>query len=254
MGYTRCVCNVVYDNSMSSCCPSCDSIRLTSFRCACGSHFWGIGENERGVDEVYCIMCEHSPWQLSFCSTCRVIKGRGALMKKPGTIKWGREQSCQDCAAAWYKKTLSVIYEQCDDDEILSNNRDESQTIIENHNIDKCTCNNILKRVVVKMVTRVKIDVVVVWCTSCGRKTRTLPYSKLGELDKRYVPSISDYAIEGINICGVNGCNENGAAEHHYAPSHIFGEAASDWPIGYLCREHHSEWHKKTKTGIYRKQ
>lgn len=48
-------------------------------------------------------------------------------------------------------------------------------------------------------------------------------------------------------MCG----QQIGSFFHHYAPRHLFGDTADKWATGYLCKEHHEEWHKKTRTGAY---
>ena len=50
--------------------------------------------------------------------------------------------------------------------------------------------------------------------------------------------------------CAVESCKNEGTEYHHFAPRHLF-QNYHEWPGCYLCVEHHTEWHKSTKTGIY---
>jgi len=48
-------------------------------------------------------------------------------------------------------------------------------------------------------------------------------------------------------------CERCGAAEgterHHWAPASVFAEDAGSWPMSYLCRACHQEWHRRTGLG-----
>ena len=32
--------------------------------------------------------------------------------------------------------------------------------------------------------------------------------------------------------------------QHHWAPYHLFGQDADNWPTGWLCKSCHTEWHR----------
>ena len=53
------------------------------------------------------------------------------------------------------------------------------------------------------------------------------------------------------HVCCVRGCDRTGVELNHFAPRHLFGAEADDWPVGWLCTPHHREWHQKTETGAY---
>jgi len=86
-------------------------------------------------------------------------------------------------------------------------------------------------------------------CNECGYKSSVLErkatvmqwiqYYGLTVEDVPILPSSSD-----VPVCEV--CGKEGAELHHYAPQHLF-DNADDWPTGYLCLEHHREWHQKIK-------
>lgn len=44
-----------------------------------------------------------------------------------------------------------------------------------------------------------------------------------------------------LNKCAV--CGNSEVELHHFAPYHLFGSEASKWPVAYLCKEHHKQWH-----------
>lgn len=89
-------------------------------------------------------------------------------------------------------------------------------------------------------------------CVSCGRK-------KPDKSGRWFIPK-DDLRAHGIDPdalpiapegtpneirCLVSGCNQRGAEQHHWAPRHLFGDAADLWPRDYLCKQHHDEWHKR---------
>jgi hypothetical protein len=32
---------------------------------------------------------------------------------------------------------------------------------------------------------------------------------------------------------------------HHWAPRHLFGDECDGWPLAFLCRPCHVEWHQR---------
>lgn len=54
--------------------------------------------------------------------------------------------------------------------------------------------------------------------------------------------------------CDVKGCSNIGAEYHHFSPSHLFGDAADNYPTANLCKYHHDNWHMLTNTGSFYKQ
>jgi len=91
--------------------------------------------------------------------------------------------------------------------------------------------------------------VVVERCPDCGRNpNKGHPFLPKAE-GWESLPLFEDYSI-GAEPCAVRGCTNIGTEYHHFSPRHIF-EDADDWPTGYLCKEHHKEWHKRTRTGSY---
>jgi len=39
-------------------------------------------------------------------------------------------------------------------------------------------------------------------------------------------------------------CGRFGTERHHWAPREVFGDEADHWPVAWLCRECHAEWHR----------
>jgi hypothetical protein len=50
---------------------------------------------------------------------------------------------------------------------------------------------------------------------------------------------LGSYAVAECEVCGAIG-----AQEHHWAPWHVFGNVAQNWPVSYLCQSCHSMWHR----------
>ena len=97
-------------------------------------------------------------------------------------------------------------------------------------------------------------QVIVARCSQCDR----IPNMKQPFLPKAEHPNWQEYPIYQDNTqqaepCSVRGCRNVGTELHHFAPAHLF-DNADDWATGYLCMEHHREWHAKTKTGMFAKR
>lgn len=84
----------------------------------------------------------------------------------------------------------------------------------------------------------------VVWsCGVCDYRTSAVPHYvvQANGINIRQLPIIEDYA--GLYArCVVRGCLADEVELNHFAPQAIFGDAADDWPMGYLCVAHHREW------------
>jgi DNA-directed RNA polymerase subunit M/transcription elongation factor TFIIS len=39
-------------------------------------------------------------------------------------------------------------------------------------------------------------------------------------------------------------CGGSNAQQHHWAPWHLFGDEAQEWPTSYLCQPCHTRWHQ----------
>lgn len=65
---------------------------------------------------------------------------------------------------------------------------------------------------------------------------------KIGELKKIELSHIK-YNPRGFP-CVVDGCDKTESEWHHFAPYHLFGVDADKWPAGYLCKQHHQQWHR----------
>lgn len=88
------------------------------------------------------------------------------------------------------------------------------------------------------------------WCVSCSRVADPLhpfiskDYLKLNlKVSIDSLPTIERYPNNAKPKCVV--CGKPGAQLHHFAPKHLFNNDADRWPTGYLCQEHHDEWHNK---------
>ncbi len=92
----------------------------------------------------------------------------------------------------------------------------------------------------------------VVWsCPEHGYTTSAIPhhFGQVWGIDISSLPVVANTA--GIyGRCSVHDCTENGAQLHHFAPTGIFGPEADRWPVGFLCRRHHAEWHRRVTPGM----
>ena len=81
-------------------------------------------------------------------------------------------------------------------------------------------------------------------CLSCEANAKGpgtwIPKRSIINPDK--VEINNDYRTD-TDRCAVIGCNEP-AQDHHWAPRHIFGAEAENWPRSYLCLKHHDLWHR----------
>jgi hypothetical protein len=69
---------------------------------------------------------------------------------------------------------------------------------------------------------------------------------------EKELPVFKDYLTEDGRVCEV--CGKKGAQEHHWAPRHLFGNKAWDWPTGFLCAECHRRWHDVVTPNMSRKE
>lgn len=108
--------------------------------------------------------------------------------------------------------------------------------------------------VIYRQINKSGSKVVVERCPNCRSNTRpgAAFLSKKG-YDWDALPLFEDYTDVSFPCC-VEGCERKDTQLHHFAPRHLFGEDADLWPTGYLCTDHHSEWHQKTQTGSYAKR
>lgn len=94
----------------------------------------------------------------------------------------------------------------------------------------------------------------IIWmCGHCDYRTSSIPHHILAEIgiDIRELPIVEDYA--GLyGRCVVKGCTSDEVELNHFAPQAIFGEAADDWPTGYLCIPHHREWGERVTPHLNR--
>ena len=98
----------------------------------------------------------------------------------------------------------------------------------------------------VRNITASGISQVYWLCLNCNNNTTKgesfISHYKIrnANIDIDKLPVINDYR-NGGTPCAV--CGAPGTEYHHWAPRHLF-ENAESWPTSYLCREHHSYWHR----------
>jgi hypothetical protein len=109
-----------------------------------------------------------------------------------------------------------------------------------------CNTNCIIYRQINTSGSRVVVE----RCPNCGRNPNTgRPFLSVKDYDWESLPLLEDLSLSA-SPCAVIGCTNTGTEFHHFAPRHLF-DNSDDWPVAWLCREHHREWHEKTLTGAY---
>lgn len=84
-------------------------------------------------------------------------------------------------------------------------------------------------------------------CPEKGHRVRDIKHAALWDeygLAAIDLPTVPNHANDPIP-CEVHGCDSEETELHHFFPRHIRGvEVASLWPVAFLCRKHHAEWHE----------
>ena len=80
------------------------------------------------------------------------------------------------------------------------------------------------------------------YCTVCQSRTSSMflgraKLKRLGISVDR-LTTLSDNRQDHCDVCGTYGTEL-----HHWAPRHLFGREADDWPTGLLCVPCHRRWH-----------
>jgi hypothetical protein len=83
-------------------------------------------------------------------------------------------------------------------------------------------------------------------CKICRTNARgggvLIPHEKIKArgIEIKDIPIEKDYRTDKCAVCG-----ETGTELHHFAPKHLFGsDEAEKWPKTYLCKNHHTMWHR----------
>jgi hypothetical protein len=88
----------------------------------------------------------------------------------------------------------------------------------------------------------------IVQCPECETSLGTPSKDIVAELVRRgYEPVVLrvNPPME-YGPCSYRDCVEPGIDMHHWAPRNVFGCWDCDnWPVSYLCKSHHSEWHSR---------
>jgi len=82
------------------------------------------------------------------------------------------------------------------------------------------------------------------WCFDCNRcaSPKTIYISKALIPGWEVLPIVVDYLDQAppCEVCG----SLAGTELHHWAPRHIFGDRAEQYPKSWLCKACHDEWHR----------
>ena len=85
-------------------------------------------------------------------------------------------------------------------------------------------------------------------CVGCGKMSGELKKSDFISLigqGKQYAWTRESNSNADVGVCQVRGCGSRHTELHHTSPRSVFGEQAEDWPLIYLCKKHHVEFHTK---------
>lgn len=108
----------------------------------------------------------------------------------------------------------------------------------------QCSANT--EVVLVRTITGSGVSQVYWKCSACGKNAggsaQYIKHEKITTygLEITSILIEKDYRQEKCQVCGTLG-----AEYHHWAPRHLFGDAADKWPTGWLCKKCHDEWHNK---------
>lgn len=96
------------------------------------------------------------------------------------------------------------------------------------------------------------------WCVHCwdysGHEPRFIAHEYIKHTLKISIESLTPierYPQNQKPRCVV--CGKVGAQLHHFGPRHLFGPDCEKWPTGYLCDEHHTEWHSKVTPNMMKR-
>jgi len=89
-------------------------------------------------------------------------------------------------------------------------------------------------------------------CVDCGANVTEAKTGKPGSFLRKpansaALPVVNDYR-EAAPVCEV--CGAVGVELHHWAPVHLFGIEAHNWPTAYLCPQCHALWHTRVTPGM----
>lgn len=94
-------------------------------------------------------------------------------------------------------------------------------------------------------------------CPVCGELSGAISYRDLPRRPDEYPVVQDNLGRYGQRPCVVEGCSDAERSElHHFAPRSVFDNGgwgprgpekpeADRWPMAWLCRSHHVEWHRR---------
>ena len=112
------------------------------------------------------------------------------------------------------------------------------------HSCEHCNGPNVVFQ---KIVKRDGFYSIRAWCNDCQGRATSKPWLSRALFtieEEKDMPIADDYTVDSA-VCSVDGCGSHAVQWHHFAPRALFGKEAGLWPQGWLCDQHHKEWHKK---------
>jgi hypothetical protein len=91
---------------------------------------------------------------------------------------------------------------------------------------------------VVRLVTRSGAACYPWACAACGAISTAYIWGALAAPLATYTVDRREQDPQHCAVCGTLG-----AEVHHWAPRHLFGDEADDWPVALLCVKCHKRWH-----------
>ncbi len=79
-------------------------------------------------------------------------------------------------------------------------------------------------------------------CRECHANLENGRFHPAENIDVTVLPVGTDLRLDNPP-CQV--CGSFGTEVHHWAPAAVFGQEAALWPTAQLCRDCHSEWHRR---------
>jgi hypothetical protein len=106
-------------------------------------------------------------------------------------------------------------------------------------------CGKSITALLVRRISANGVSMVYWQCPDCLDAIDKTPHwikhdqLKTAKIDPETLPVAGDYRhFESCVVCGAPATEY-----HHWAPRHLFGIEAEQWPGAYLCPKHHKTWH-----------
>lgn len=119
--------------------------------------------------------------------------------------------------------------------------------------VDRClVCGRSERLTFGKQYNRSGSMVVICLCGYCGNHVDPKnPFYNKKMFDLDALTVLVDLRDSG-EPCAI--CGKKETEYHHFAPRHLFGDDADNWPTAWLCKDHHKEWHDKVTPNMHKRR